>query len=999
MTRSHFQFRLYVLGTFRIEGNSAALHFPTRKHEALLAFLALHPQSHSRESLAALFWGDTPDEQARMSLRTALAALRRQLGDDLLMADREMVQLNPEFPLWVDAREIEQMANREWQMADGSSAVSDLESATNHYRGDLLSDFYDEWILQERERLRAWYHDALLALTQQARAASGYARALELAQKLLASDPSNEKAHQHAMFCYAAMGDRGAALKQYDDCRRALREELNVAPSQETTALYEQIRAQATGAPAREALFTNLPVPLTSFVGREKELGELQELVRKTRWITLTGAGGCGKTRLAIQAATDLAAAGRFHDGVWWVDLSALSDPSLVTQTVAQVFNLTETPAMPLIALLTNYLRAREALLVLDNCEHLLGACAQLIGTLSSACPKLQILATSREAVSISGETIWRVPSLALPDPEHLPPLAQLRRYDAIQLFAERALAVENKWRLAENAAPTAQICARLDGIPLAIELAAAQLANSPVQQIAARLDDRFNLLAGGTRADLSRHQTLRAAMDWSYDLLSDAERSLLRRLSVFAGGFTLEAVEAVCAGEQGSAGAGDNSPLPLCSPAPLLDLLTSLIDKSLVLVETRGNAARYRLLETIRQYAREKSNEAGEADPTRLRHRDYFCAWIEQAAPHLRRADAVEWRDRIEWDYDNLRAAWEHVTESSPHIGLRIAWALKQYWSWRGLVPEGLAWLSRLLPIAETLGVTCARARMLTLNAFLLRTQWNIPAALQSASQAIEVARRAGEPRDLGFALQEAGYLHQFPIPPNCVLAVEYLEESRKIFEMLGDDSMREWTDTIQGMAIAGTGDVARGMAQMQASLERCRASGDKLGMLDAVGGLGYITLIIGDYPSAAHYNGEAVALGHELRIAIEFVQMLTLFTACVIKLGDYRQGLPRAEEVMRLYHDQASIPGIVIGLEMIGMCLAASKQFEPAVRLFGNVEREREAKRSTTFVVPDFFAPEWANVRAQMGAAAYEKANAEGRAMELERAYDYALEQVKNL
>jgi tetratricopeptide (TPR) repeat protein len=329
----------------------------------------------------------------------------------------------------------------------------------------------------------------------------------------------------------------------------------------------------------------------------------------------------------------------------------------------------------------------------------------------------------------------------------------------------------------------------------------------------------------------------------------------------------------------------------------------------------------------------------------------------------------------------------------------LRIAWALKQYWSWRGLVPEGLAWLNRLLPIAETWGVTGARARALTLNAFLLRMQWNIPIALPCADQAVEIARSAGELRDLGFALQEAGYLHQFPIPPHCALAVEYLEESRKSFEMLGDDSMREWTDTIQGMAIAGTGDVARGMAQMQASLEQCRASGDKLGMLDAAGGLGYITLIIGDYASAARYNGEAVALGRELRIAIEFVQMLTLFTACVIKLGDYRQGLPRAEEVMRLYHDQASIPGIVIGLEMIGMCLAASKKFESAVRLFGNVEREREAKRSTTFVVPDFFAPEWANVRAQMGDAAYEQANAEGRAMELERAYDYALEQVKNL
>jgi len=430
-----------------------------------------------------------------------------------------------------------------------------------------------------------------------------------------------------------------------------------------------------------------------------------------------------------------------------------------------------------------------------------------------------------------------------------------------------------------------------------------------------------------------------------------------------------------------------------------VLDLLTSLIDKSLVVVETRGNATRYRLLETVRQYGREKLIEANEAEPTQIRHRDYFGEWIEQASPHLRRADAIEWRDRIEWDYDNLRAAMEFAIANDAHIALRIAWALKQFWSWRGLAPEGLSWLNRLLPISETWGATAARARVLTLGAFLTRLQWNIPAALQYVNQALETARITNEPRDLGFVLQEAGYIHQFPIPPNCALAVECLEESRKIFERLGDDLMREWTDTIQGMAIAGTGDVMRGMALMQASLERCRASGDKLGMLDALGGLGYITLLIGDYPSAARYNGEAVAVGRAVRITIEFLQMLTLYTACVIKLGNHRQALPCAEEVMRLYHDQASIPGIVIGLEEIGMCLAAAHKFEPAVRLFGNVERERQAKRSTTFVVPDFFAPEWANVRAQMGDAAYEKANAEGHAMSLEQAFEYAVENVKTI
>lgn len=323
------------------------------------------------------------------------------------------------------------------------------------------------------------------------------------------------------------------------------------------------------------------------------------------------------------------------------------------------------------------------------------------------------------------------------------------------------------------------QVCARLDGIPLAIELAVAQLKNFLVQQIAARLDDRFTLLTSDRRAELPRHQTLRATMDWSYDLLSQAEQTLLCQLSAFAGGFTLEAVESVV-----------YNFTPARQPLTTVDLLTLLIDKSLVVLEHKDKEIRYRLLETVRQYAREKLIDAGKAEQTQVRHRDYFRAWIERAAPHLRRADAIEWRDRIEWDYANLRAAFEHAIECDAHIALQIAWALRQFWSWRGLAPEGLAWVNRLLPISETWGPTGARARVLTLNAFLLRMQWNIPAALQFVNQALEVARIANEPRDLGFTLHEAGYLHQFPIPPNCALAVAYFDESRKIFEMLGDDA-----------------------------------------------------------------------------------------------------------------------------------------------------------------------------------------------------------------
>ncbi|MBI5030411.1 MAG: NACHT domain-containing protein [Chloroflexi bacterium] len=406
--------RLFFLGTFRIECDGQAICLSTHKAESLLAYLVLHPEQHPREKLAALFWGDVPDEQARLSLRVALATLRKESNKNLLLADREMIQLNPDHPIWLDV----------WEFQE--SAKDNPESAIELYRGDLLPDLYDDWVALERERLRLIYLDALLRTVQRARSESKYVRAIDLARRVLATDHANEKAYQHLIFCHLALGNRTDALKQYAECQRALRDELNVEPSPETTALYVRAQTEATGTKSSEALFANLPTPLTSFVGRVDEIAQVKHALATTRLLTLIGAGGCGKTRLAIQVATELAATERFKQGVWWVDLAALSDSTLVTQTVAMVFNLSESPTMPLIAVLTNFLRAKESLIVLDNGEHLRGACGQLAGTLLSACPKLHILVTSREPLSISGEVAWRVPSLSLPDVTQFTPLAQL---------------------------------------------------------------------------------------------------------------------------------------------------------------------------------------------------------------------------------------------------------------------------------------------------------------------------------------------------------------------------------------------------------------------------------------------------------------------------------------------------------------------------------------------------------------------------------------------
>ena len=387
----------------------------------------------------------------------------------------------------------------------------------------------------------------------------------------------------------------------------------------------------------------NLPLEFSSFVGREKELAEVKRLLESTRLLTLTGSGGCGKTRLALAAASELVEG--FEDGVWLVELASLADPSLVPQSVAFTLGIREQPGRSPTEALSDYLGSRKVLLLLDNCEHLVEACAELAEALLHSCPELRVLATSREALGITGEVAWLVPSLSLPDLRRLPAVEGLPRYESARLFVERA-AVKPTFALTEqNAVAVTQVCYRLDGIPLAIELAAARAKVLPVEQIADRLNDSFRLLAAGSRTAMPRHRTLHATMDWSRELLSWAERSLFHRLSVFAGGFSLEAAESVCIG-------GD------VERDEVLGLLSRLVDKSLVVAREEDGETRYRLLETIRQYGREKLDGSEEESEAGRRHAGFFVGLAEKAERELNGPDQARWLTRLETEHDNIRAA-----------------------------------------------------------------------------------------------------------------------------------------------------------------------------------------------------------------------------------------------------------------------------------------------------------------------------------------------------
>jgi predicted ATPase/DNA-binding CsgD family transcriptional regulator len=609
----------------------------------------------------------------------------------------------------------------------------------------------------------------------------------------------------------------------------------------------------------------NLPLQLTSFIGREQALAEVGRLLATARLLTLTGAPGVGKTRLALQLAGQALEA--YADGVWLVELAPLADPALVPQAVATAVGVQEQPGRPLVEILGEALRPQQVLLVLDNCEHLVAACAMLADHLLRACPQLEILATSREALGVGGETAWWVPSLAVPGeaaPATAAEVGALGQCEAVRLFVERASAAEPRFALTErNSGAVGQVCRRLDGIPLALELAAARVRALPVEQIAARLDDRFRLLTGGSRAALPRQQTLRAAVDWSYALLPETERVVLRRLAVFAGGWTLESAEAVCAGEG-------------IAPEDVLERLVELVNKSLVLAEGHSGEPRYRLLETLREYGGEKLREAGEEAILRDRHLAWFVAWAQRAYTPLWGPEQVVWFRRLQTELDNLRAAMEWSkrrlerteTSESPdgNAAFDLGRTLWRFWHTRGYLSEGREWLAALLALAPA--PTAARANALWEVGYLALLQNDLPAARSFFEDGLSAAR------ELGFAFGAAMSLAllgaEAMVQGDLERAASRLEESVALLPDVPDDTDR-YVATILSMywrmELARTrGDHAQAIALLEEGLAPVRDRGDTWSIAFGLDVRGRLAWLQGDLPRAVQLQRESLVLRREM-------------------------------------------------------------------------------------------------------------------------------------
>jgi predicted ATPase/DNA-binding CsgD family transcriptional regulator len=732
---------------------------------------------------------------------------------------------------------------------------------------------------------------------------------------------------------------------------------------------------------------TNFPIQLTSFIGREREITDIKRLLFRSHLVTLTGAGGSGKTRMAIQIANTVSET--FADGAWLVDLVPLREPAFVPQIVAQVFDLHLSTGQSLLETLVNFIRSKQLLLILDNCEHLSAACGQLAQDLLTQAPELRILATSREPLAIAGETIYPVSGLAWPaDPaKREENLQDLMQFDAVRLFVERARAIAPDFNLTpENAWSTVETCRRLDGLPLALELASARVNVLTVQEIAHRLDDRFDLLISAQHKGTElRHSTLRAAIDWSYALLTAEEQAMLRRLAVFEAGCTLDTAESVCSGEDIAA-------------QDILGLISSLVSKSLVVAETVGRTqARYRLLETIREYALERLKEAGEKARLRDRHLDLFLARAEEAAPKLNDAYQQLWLNWLEGEHDNLRAALAWSLESGrTEEGLRIATALVRYWEIRGYVPEGLVWFERLLAQADERISLVVHANALAYASFLAMFLGNASTTMVYGRKAVALAEAAGDEGSGVLTIALAGLASGARVAGDYQTAFTLEERAIQLLrESPGQPFFLGMALLAHGGVAIELGDYDTARVSLDESLAIAQEAGDSFRVAHALNSIGDLARCEQKYEDAQSAYENSIALLREVGAQRDLASVLYNLGHACLHLGDIERAHILFRESMAAHQALQNVAGMAECL--IGFAAIALLRGLPAVsaRLLG-ASVASGGQRTAATSVWQATRMEYEHyldlARVRLTEEEFQSAQKVGKAMSLEQAVDYA-------
>jgi predicted ATPase/Tfp pilus assembly protein PilF len=691
--------------------------------------------------------------------------------------------------------------------------------------------------------------------------------------------------------------------------------------------LRSHLAGSEGGAPpfARRTPARNLPQQLTRFIGRQREVAAVRSLLQQTRLVTLSGPAGIGKTRLALEAATGLV--DDFVDGVHFVELGPVSDSELIPETVASTLRIREERGRSITQTLTDYLKQRQVLLVLDNCEHVIDACAQIADTLLRAGPNLSVLATSRESLGIGGETIFRVPPLSLPDPEHPTDLATLAEHEAVELFVDRARSVKSGFALTHaNAASVAELCVRLEGIALAIELAASRVKVLSVQQIADRLGDRLNLLTGGSRTAAPRYQALAAAIDWSYNLLTEAEKTLFRRLSVFSGGWTLEAAESVCAGDR-------------VDGSDVLELLTGLIDKSLVVSDERDGQERYRFMVTIQEYAVKRLTQSNEAAAVYRAHADFFLAFAVQTESKLKSPDQKFWLERLTAEHDNIRAVLSWATNQDTARGLHLAGALADFWYLHGCWNEGRRWLSEMLALAPASAESAHRTKALNAAALIAQFQGDGRAARSLVEQALALSRQSNDARQTALALNTLAMITADH--GGFALARTFLEESLTIRRTLDDTALVASTLNNLGVLACWQGEFGRAQSLFDESLAMAQKAGDRHRTALALLNRGELASKLGQLPLARSLVGQALAVARDMHDRVLIPKALNTLGKLSLLQGDDAAAAVLIEESLEAFRQLGDKHWVAIALVSLGVLahhrgsVEARSLFEESVSL----------------------------------------------------------------
>lgn len=1035
--------------------------FRSSKAQALLYYLAVTARPHTRSTLAGLFWGDQPDPAARASLSKCLSNLHDLVGDAVLI-ERQTIAFNRDCPYQLDTE----------RFAAGVDApptpetLQPLQVALALYRGDFLEGFYvrdapdfEQWVLVQRAQYREAVVQRVHALVAFASQQGDLPQAIAHTRRLLALEPWREKAHRQLMLLLARSGQRAAALAQFETCRRILDAELTVEPDAETLAVVAAIRSGEfdkvtswQGDPTRASkgngvqdhpltlspphlVTSNLPIPPNPLIGREREMAEVRDLLRSNRLVVLTGLGGAGKTRLALATASTMAQETTFFDATCWVDLTSIANAALIPQTIATALGLFEQTEQPIEHTLINYLQARRLLLLLDRCEHMVEACAQFCHHLLQNCPQLHIFATSRELLHLVDEVVYQVPPLSLPGPLVPLPTEEMlssfaARFDAVKFFVARAMTGSGDFQLStQNVATVLHLCQRLDGIPLALELAAARLNILSLPQILERLDQRLQLLRQTLYGVSPQQQSLVASLDWSYELLSDKERILLRRLAVFAREFSLEAVEAVCADEA----------LPA---REVMDTLSRLADKSLVVVQrTNHPHPSFRLLDTIQAYALEKCEASSEILRLRHAHLAFFLQLAQKAAPHLRGAGQPFWFSQLEYAYDNLRSALEFAIINDIESSIQLVGSLGWFWYMRGYLSEGRRWLETVLAAdaevtkdqpeltphqAKRRGTALYYAAMLAFmqsdyvrmqeqgeTGLRLCLQWQyengiaylqsvllfskliqgeFTLATQLVQECIRLYRACQDRWGLAYALHTWGFILWQQAKHDQARPI--LEESAHLFKLLGDRVTGVFPLAILGSLAIQQGNRAKGEAILTECVALVKTLGDTLAT----------DWVMTEYANLAHYQGDygraevlyqtvlatSRVKGHRYGVT----EMLRFLGLLAIAQGDYSKARALLLDALSLCQRGGYKRSVVHCLSALAALPDQTPNRSFAVHLLSTVSAQLTTNEiSLAPMDRTLFEQTSIEVRHQVDANLFNLAWAEGQTMTLDDAVAYAL------